>query len=146
MAAEAGMAPVTPHLYLTQCLDDEKPEEREAGRKAGLELLKACDLLLLGAKYGVSEGMDAELKAADAAGLPIRNMAGCGDVAVPEKTDRVPAQDDKERLRKYARYHACDFCAGRNFHTCTSFDCAEPYKKAYEYAKTQCRKENALPP
>ena len=27
-ALEAGLAPITPHLYMTQCMDDKKPEER----------------------------------------------------------------------------------------------------------------------
>ena len=31
-ALEAGLAPITPHLYMTQCMDDKKPEEREIKR------------------------------------------------------------------------------------------------------------------
>ncbi len=30
-ALEAGLAPITPHLYMTQCMDDKKPEERARG-------------------------------------------------------------------------------------------------------------------
>ena len=26
-AIEAGLAPITPHLYMTQCLNEDKPEE-----------------------------------------------------------------------------------------------------------------------
>lgn len=29
-ALEAGLAPITPHLYMTQCMDDKKPEEHTA--------------------------------------------------------------------------------------------------------------------
>ena len=39
-ALEAGLAPITPHLYMTQCMDDKKPEERARGMAAGLALLK----------------------------------------------------------------------------------------------------------
>lgn len=42
-ALEAGLAPITPHLYMTQCMDDKKPEERARGMAAGLALLKGCD-------------------------------------------------------------------------------------------------------
>ena len=42
-ALEAGLAPITPHLYMTQCMDDKKPEERAWGMAAGLALLKGCD-------------------------------------------------------------------------------------------------------
>lgn len=33
-ALEAGLAPITPHLYMTQCMDDKKPEERARGMAA----------------------------------------------------------------------------------------------------------------
>ena len=39
-AIEAGLAPITPHLYMTQCLNEDKPQERAAGMAAGLALLK----------------------------------------------------------------------------------------------------------
>ena len=42
-ALEAGLAPITPHLYMTQCMDDKKPEERARGMAAGLALLKGCE-------------------------------------------------------------------------------------------------------
>ena len=32
-ALEAGLAPITPHLYMTQCMDDKKPEERGNGQR-----------------------------------------------------------------------------------------------------------------
>lgn len=34
-AIEVGLAPIAPHLYMTQCLEEDKPEEREAGMAAG---------------------------------------------------------------------------------------------------------------
>lgn len=32
-ALNAGLAPITPHLYMTQCLDEKKEEERAAGQQ-----------------------------------------------------------------------------------------------------------------
>ena len=96
-AIEAGLAPITPHLYMTQCLDEKKPKERAAGLAAGLELLRGCDFVIAGIKYGISEGMSREIQTADKLG---------------------------------------NFCKGSRLHTCTGYDCREPYKKAYEYAKT----------
>ncbi len=40
-AIEAGLAPITPHLYMTQCLNEDKPEERAAGMAAGYILAQA---------------------------------------------------------------------------------------------------------
>lgn len=67
-----GECPVTPHLYMTQCLDEDKPEEREIGLAAGTEILEKCDEVFVGAKYGISAGMKAELKAAAEAGIHVR--------------------------------------------------------------------------
>ncbi|EOS27639.1 hypothetical protein C806_00086 [Lachnospiraceae bacterium 3-1] len=72
-ALEDGMAPVTPHLYMTQCLNEEDPWEREIGLKAGLELLKGCDFLMVGIRYGISEGMNKEIVAAEVVGLDVVN-------------------------------------------------------------------------
>ena len=47
-ALEAGLAPITPHLYMTQCMDDKKPEERARGMAARLALLKGCDFVIAG--------------------------------------------------------------------------------------------------
>lgn len=30
-ALKEGLAPITPHLYITQCLDEKKPQERAQG-------------------------------------------------------------------------------------------------------------------
>lgn len=78
-AIEAGCAPITPHLYITQCLNDRVPEERVKGMAAGLELLKTCNFIILGTRYGISEGMWQEIAAADAAGIKIvsEDKLGC---------------------------------------------------------------------
>ena len=60
LALDSGYVPVTPHLYLTQVLDEDEPEQREKGMAAGTELLKHCRYILIGSRYGLSEGMLAE--------------------------------------------------------------------------------------
>ncbi len=66
---EYGYTPITPHLYLTQVLDDEKPEERKLGLLAGQNLLKHCGYILIGSKYGISEGMQQEIVIAREVGV-----------------------------------------------------------------------------
>lgn len=125
-ALEAGYAPVTPHLYMPQCINEDKPGERKVSMSAGLALLECCNFVIAGIKYGISEGMSAEIKAADAAGIEVVNA------------DKLLFKTEHERnqyLNEYARYHACDFCQGSRMHTCTGYKCQGPYKKAYKYAK-----------
>ena len=59
-----GLTPITPHLYLTRALNDNIPEERKQGLLAGLDLLQTCDTILVGTRYGISEGMETEITAA----------------------------------------------------------------------------------
>lgn len=125
-ALEAGLAPITPHLYMTQCLNEDKPEERAAGMAAGLALLKSCDFVIAGVKYGISEGMSAEIAAADAAGIEVVNA---------DKLRYKLEHDRRAWLDKYAKLHACEFCRGSRLHTCTGYRCIKPYKEAYEYAE-----------
>ena len=66
---ERGYTPITPHLYLTQALNDEIPKERELGLLAGQELLKHCGYILIGSRYGISEGMQQEIMIASETGL-----------------------------------------------------------------------------
>lgn len=35
-ALKVGLVPITPHLYMTQCLNEDNPEERAAGLAARL--------------------------------------------------------------------------------------------------------------
>lgn len=60
-AIKAGFAPITPHLYITQCLDDEDVKQRGLGMDAAQALLKACDCIMVGARYGISAGMEIEI-------------------------------------------------------------------------------------
>ncbi len=76
LAIERGFSPVTVHLYMTEALDDSKEEERKAGMEAGKDLLTQCGFILLGERYGISEGMDAELKFASIWGKTILTEKG----------------------------------------------------------------------
>ena len=44
-AVEHGCIPITPHIYLTQFMDDTVPAERELGLSIGRELVLMCDEL-----------------------------------------------------------------------------------------------------
>lgn len=59
-----GECPVAPHLYMTQCLDDNVDQERTIGLEAGIEILRKCDRVIVGMRYGISKGMKAEIKKA----------------------------------------------------------------------------------
>lgn len=60
-AINNGFIPVTVHLYLTEVTDDQNPEERRRGMAAGMKILENCKYILIGDKYGVSDGMKAEM-------------------------------------------------------------------------------------
>jgi len=58
-AVSAGHIPITPHIYFTQFLDDNNPEEREVGMAMGRKLLDLCDEMWI---YGrPTEGMLQEI-------------------------------------------------------------------------------------
>lgn len=71
IAIELDYTPITPHLYLTQVLDDRVLKDRLAGLCAGMDILTHCSTIIIGARYGVSEGMAAEITAAKATGKDI---------------------------------------------------------------------------
>ena len=129
-----GEAAVTPHLYMTQCLNEDKPQERAAGMAAGLALLKKCDFVIAGVKYGISEGMSREIQTADVLGIEVVNADKLRYYMECKERQRQAA------IKQYADLHACDFCKGRHFDTCTLFCCKEPYRQAYEYAETHFSK------
>lgn len=68
-AVSNGLVPVTVHLYLTEVLDDSLPEERRRGMEAGQEILRQCSFILVGGRYGISEGMKEEIRLAYMQGL-----------------------------------------------------------------------------
>ncbi len=74
-AIDAGYAPITPHIYLTQCLDDRKENEREKGLEVGAELLILCDVVFVGDRYGISEGMASEIALAKDCGIKVTALS-----------------------------------------------------------------------
>ena len=72
-AVEKGVIPVTPHIYLTQFMDDNVPEERELALKIGSELALGCSELWAFGIDHPSAGMAAEIELAKAHGIPVRN-------------------------------------------------------------------------
>jgi len=132
-ALEAGLAPITPHLYMTQCMDDKKPEERARGMAAGLALLKGCDFVIAGVKYGITEGMDREIHTANMLGITVIDANQIKrHLEYEEKRQERAASD-------YAKLHSCEFCSGSKLYSCTGYDCREPYRRAYEYALSRIR-------
>ena len=71
-AINAGYIPITPHLYITQVLRDRKPIEIEKGLNIGLELLNLCDVVIVGTRYGLTEGMKKEIAKAEVHDFPIK--------------------------------------------------------------------------
>lgn len=132
-ALEAGLAPITPHLYMTQCMDDKKPEERARGMAAGLALLKGCDFVIAGVKYGITEGMDREIHTANMLGITVIDANQIKrHLEYEEKRQERAASD-------YAKLHSCEFCKGSKLYSCTGYDCREPYRQAYDYALSRIR-------
>lgn len=78
-AVEKGIIPVTPHIYLTQFMDDNVPEERELALKIGSELVLGCSELWAFGIDHPSAGMAAEIELAKAHEL--------AHVATPEDTE-----------------------------------------------------------
>lgn len=64
LALENGFCPVTVHLYLTEVTDDNNPIERNLGMSAGMGILDHCKYILIGERYGISEGMAREIERA----------------------------------------------------------------------------------
>lgn len=65
-----GNIPIAPHIYFTQFLNDDNPEERRLGIQAGVVLLEKCEELRV---YGsiITEGMAHEIEAAKSLGIRI---------------------------------------------------------------------------
>lgn len=65
------MLPIAPHLYLTNFMDDSKPNERKLALEFGKHLLAECkEIWVFG--YLISDGMAAEITEAGRLQIPIR--------------------------------------------------------------------------
>ena len=66
----AGELPFAPHLYFTQFLNDDIPDERALGIKYGLQILSLCSAIwVFGEK--ITEGMQAEIDYAEQHGIKV---------------------------------------------------------------------------
>ena len=72
-AAMQGCIPITPHIYLTQFMDDTVPAERELGLSIGRELVLMCDELWAFGLDCPTAGMAAEIELARERGIPVLN-------------------------------------------------------------------------
>ena len=92
---------------MTQCMDDKKPEERARGMAAGLALLKGCDFVIAGVKYGITEGMDREIHTANMLGIAVIDANQIKrHLEYEEKRQERVASD-------YAKLHKCKHCYER---------------------------------
>ena len=72
-AFECGAAPVVPHFY-AEILDDNDPEQRELGMRAGLSLLWECsECWVFGDR--ITEGMRMEMRFAQKLNITIRKFS-----------------------------------------------------------------------
>ena len=86
-AAMQGCIPVTPHIYLTQFMDDNAPGERELALRMGRELV----LLWAFGLDHPSAGMAAEIEVAKQAGIPVVNgFEAISRIGPQEETVREP--------------------------------------------------------
>ncbi len=84
-AVERGCIPITPHIYLTQFMDDTIPAERELGLSIGRELVLMCDELWAFGLDCPTAGMAAEIELARERGIPVRN----GYEAISEVGEKI---------------------------------------------------------
>lgn len=70
-AVSQDCMPWAPHIYFTQFLNDDVPEERQAGVSEGIKWLEHCEEMWV---FGdrISEGMRVELDYANFLEIPIR--------------------------------------------------------------------------
>ena len=72
-AAMQGCIPITPHIFLTQFMDDTIPAERELALSMGRELVLMCSELWAFGLDHPSAGMAVEIELAKERGIPVLN-------------------------------------------------------------------------
>lgn len=92
-ALDNGFIPVTVHLYLTEATDDTNPEERVRGMAAGMKILENCKYILVGDRYGISEGMKAELTFAAVKGKIMLYEKDSKIYLVNDRTETIGGMD-----------------------------------------------------
>ena len=98
-AVERGCIPVTPHIYLTQFMDDTVPAERELGLSIGRELVLMCDELWAFGLDCPTAGMAAEIELARERGIPVLNgFKAISEIPEAEKHIRAQIRGKQARL------------------------------------------------
>ena len=87
LALDNGFCPVTVHLYLTEVTDDAIPWERRRGLEAGIQILEKCSYILVGQRYGISEGMTREIIKALDKNIVLLSEGDKGDIKVTDGED-----------------------------------------------------------
>lgn len=129
-----GHCPITPHLYITACVNDDEPDERKIGLEAALELLEKCDAVIVGQRYGISEGMATEIEKAKQLNIPVfyrdRNIADfknltivCDKSSGYAKTRIIQDNVELQRVTSFSFTHE----AGEN--PVLNVDMVEPEKE-----------------
>jgi hypothetical protein len=66
-----GYAPIAVHLFYPKILDDDDEKERQLGIDCGLNILKACDYIIIYDSIKLSDGMRTEKIFANKHNIPI---------------------------------------------------------------------------
>lgn len=66
-----GEAPFASHLFYTQFLNDDNPEERKLGMDAGFAWQARADLVAVYTDLGISKGMNEGIFSATRYGIPV---------------------------------------------------------------------------
>ena len=78
-AIDNGFLPVTVHLFITEVMNDNDLDERATGLTVGLGILDNCKYILIGRKYGITQGMSREILRAIDTGKVILTTGGKDD-------------------------------------------------------------------
>lgn len=66
-----GESPIASHVTLTQALDDDDPDQRSLGLKAGWAWYRVAEACVTYGDLGISAGMLSGMSAAEGAGVPV---------------------------------------------------------------------------
>lgn len=71
---QKGNDVIVPHLYYPLFLNDEDNTERRLGMLSALALLRKCEEVVVGVRFGISEGMSEEIRQAEKLNIKIREI------------------------------------------------------------------------
>lgn len=69
--ASGEVAPIVPHLYFPMVLENDLEGDRMIAQKCANHLIEGCDMMICGMRYGMSEGMEEEIRIALEKNIPI---------------------------------------------------------------------------